>query len=111
MEALHILRIFQEAATNALNHSGAGSVRLFIDSVKEGQFGILFSDDGKGFDQDACATVRDSYGLRNMQERAREFGFTIKITSEMHKGTAIGLYSAAPEEGDMAAVTDSQYYE
>jgi signal transduction histidine kinase len=75
--SLHVLRIVQEASTNALKHSGAANVR-FAASHTDGEIRVEIEDDGKGFDPDA---VHNGHGLANMRRRAAEAGVRLSIDS------------------------------
>lgn len=67
--ALELLRITQEALTNALKHSGARVVTLGA-RMQGGVLEVWVADDGQGCRPDAPA----GRGLRNMQGRARRIG-------------------------------------
>jgi signal transduction histidine kinase len=72
---LDILRIFQEALTNVIQHSDATSITV-RSKLADDQLILTFSDDGKGIGDDAAA----GKGLANMRCRALELGaeFTIE---------------------------------
>lgn len=78
--ALNLLRILQEAFTNALKHSGATSIRLSAKADTKldgtGLINIEVCDNGKGFNLGGNA----GNGLKNMQYRAQKIkaGFAIK---------------------------------
>lgn len=69
--ALHVLRIFQEAIGNVLSHSGATEMRIGChEHAHEGQLGIVtyVADDGRGFV--AGEADAPGKGLANMRARA-----------------------------------------
>ncbi len=70
--ALNLLRILQEAFTNALKHSGANCIRLSasIETIyeKASRIKIEIHDNGRGFK----AGNRAGNGLKNMQYRAQK---------------------------------------
>lgn len=70
--ALNLLRILQEAFTNALKHSGATCIRLSAkaesNSVGSDLIHIEICDNGKGFNLGGSA----GNGLKNMQYRAQK---------------------------------------
>lgn len=72
---LDILRIFQEALTNVIQHSNATSITV-RSKLAGDQLILKFSDNGKGIGADAAA----GKGLANMRCRALELGaeFTIE---------------------------------
>jgi signal transduction histidine kinase len=64
-----LLRIAQEAITNARKHSNARN--LWVECTVDAPFASLeISDDGSGFARDDGAGREDSFGLRMMKERA-----------------------------------------
>lgn len=83
--ALNLLRILQEAFTNALKHSGATCIRLSAKteskSKSTGLINIEVCDNGKGFNLDG----RTGNGLKNMQYRAQKIKAEFAI-----KPSAIG---------------------
>ena len=87
-----MLRVIQEALTNARRHSGAR--RIVVSLKSEGtDLVVEVSDDGKGFWQGTASGV----GLSSMRERATAIGGELEIESE--KGTRIRLLVPSPEEG------------
>ena len=85
----HLLRIGQEAMTNAVRHGNAATVRVELRYHPESVV-LSVRDDGKGFDTEP-ATVPDGvhWGLRTMKERAEQIGGTLQITSAAGQGTAV----------------------
>jgi signal transduction histidine kinase len=79
--SLHIYRILQEAINNAFKHSEASKIIL---SYNNNTFTV--HDDGVGITQKAT----ESYGLINMQERAKEINAELEI-KQANKGTVITL--------------------
>ena len=97
-----IYRILQEALTNLVKHSGAGSASVNIrKEAKSVSFSI--EDDGKGFDmtkiksQDAAER---GLGLASMEERVSMLGGSLALWSEQGKGTRISFSIPAREEID-----------
>jgi signal transduction histidine kinase len=84
----HLLRIGQEAATNALKHAEASSVRIELtygaDSVS-----VAVHDDGKGFDPHRTLVIGDRFGLTGMQERAKRLGGKLDVQSSPGHGTRV----------------------
>ena len=64
-----LLRIGQEAITNAIKHSHAGEIKLCLEYRKD-QIQLRIADDGQGFHPDA-AKPEAGFGLVGMRERAR----------------------------------------
>lgn len=90
--ALHILRIFQEAFGNALGHSNATRIRvgcrLDLDGGRPG-ICIEVADNGMGFDP---ATQGRGHGRKNMQDRAEALGGKLTISSAAGAGSAVVLW-------------------
>lgn len=84
-----LLRIAQEALTNAVRHGDASTVTLRLQSVQENiEFEII--DDGKGFD--AAENKRQhGLGLRLMQERAQELHGAFSLKAAPGQGTRIHI--------------------
>ncbi|ADZ70547.1 hypothetical protein SL003B_2122 [Polymorphum gilvum SL003B-26A1] len=87
---LNILRILDEAVTNALKHSAAGTVRVRLQTVTvpDGKaFGrIAVEDDGDG----GASVSSTGRGLGNMQERAARIGARLTVASDA-SGTRVQL--------------------
>jgi signal transduction histidine kinase/ligand-binding sensor domain-containing protein len=83
-----LLRIGQEAITNAARHAGAAHIRVDLrqdaDVVR-----LRVADDGRGFDVAAMTGPgSDRYGLLGMHERAARLGGRLTITSDA-SGTVV----------------------
>ncbi|WP_421954671.1 sensor histidine kinase [Polaromonas sp.] len=77
--ALHILRILQEAFANILKHTRASEIRV-ATSAAEGYVNVIISDNGQGFDV-ARAFASGGKGLSNQQRRAQAIGAEILLES------------------------------
>jgi signal transduction histidine kinase len=84
-QVLPVLRILQEAITNALKHSAATLIDVSM-SANRARVRIRVSDNGRGFDP---ATIRHGKGMGGMQKRARDLGAELSITS--HQGTTVSV--------------------
>ncbi len=83
----HLVRIFKEAAHNALKHARCKNVVL--NFVKNEQtIRVQLSDDGMGFDAQGTP---DGNGLHNMSARAGRMEARLFMTSEPHRGTEVTL--------------------
>ncbi len=92
MEAT-IFIIIQEALNNIRKHAQPQNVWIELDR-SEAKTKITVRDDGKGFDSRKVSEAyneRGSFGLLNMQERARLINASYNISSEPGKGTSISL--------------------
>ncbi len=95
---VQLLRVIQEALTNARKHGGARSVTVDLARA-DGEAVIVVQDDGAGFDpEQAAASARnDHYGLDFMAERMAEIGGSLKIQSTPGAGTRIVLRAPLQE--------------
>lgn len=83
--ALGILRILQEALTNALKHGPARKIIIKGAPSADGMVAIMIENDGKSFVSD-----RTGLGIDNMCRRARHLGGAVKIES-LREGTRVTL--------------------
>lgn len=81
-----MLRIAQEAVTNARRHSGARNLWVTI-AVDPPNCTLTVTDDGHGIG----ATRPDSYGIKIMRERAERIGADLTIASRPEGGTIVDL--------------------
>ena len=92
---LHILRVLQEALTNALKHARATriTVTTAMDALA-GQALITVADDGRGFGIESAGAAgpnrHSGRGLGNMRRRAEAVGGSFAIDSGPH-GTRVTL--------------------
>lgn len=76
-----LLRIAQEAISNAARHAGPRNIRVDLHQER-GSIRLRVTDDGCGFDVDAMLmTGTAHYGLTGMQERAARIGGRLTVTS------------------------------
>lgn len=80
-----IRHIVQEAASNALRHSGGRTVTVDIDAFPDSVW-VTVSDDGSGFDPDS---VTRGLGLGNLEARLKRLDGELVIRSEGGKGTVV----------------------
>jgi signal transduction histidine kinase len=84
-----LLRVGQEAITNAVRHAAASRIRVDLEGRPE-SVTLSVSDDGRGFDyQEKLAESTDHYGLSTMRERAEELGGRLRITTAAGHGTTV----------------------
>lgn len=95
---LNILRIVQEALSNARKHANASEVSLFV--TRENDFLLIaIEDDGIGFDPEIIDSDRSlHFGLRGMRERADTIGGTFAIKSELGVKTQVLIKLPLSEE-------------
>jgi signal transduction histidine kinase len=78
-------RIVQEALTNVLRHSGAGTVRVRV--AREGSsLDVEVVDDGAGASQGAGGSESSGHGVRGMRERTDALGGTLESGPLEHGG-------------------------
>ena len=83
---MELLRIVQEALTNARRHSGARRVGVTL-WVEGNDLVAEVSDDGRGFEMETAPGI----GLRSMRERAAALGGELEVQSEPGEGTWVRL--------------------
>ena len=98
----NLLRIGQEAVTNAVKHSGAVQVKIELGFGPR-KIVLKIQDDGKGFDPEACAGPKDGhFGLLGIRERTERLGGQVLITSAPGKGTSVRVDIPTIESNDDA---------
>lgn len=89
---LSLLRIIQEAVSNAVRHGGASEVNIQL-SIENNTLTLEILDNGNGFDAEninhETLRVEGHRGLASMTERMSLIGGTLKITSKHGEGTNI----------------------
>jgi signal transduction histidine kinase/ligand-binding sensor domain-containing protein len=87
-----LLRIGQEAITNAIRHAQARRIHAEF-RFDDNSVTLRVSDDGCGFDQQDAVTheTENHYGLMTMRERAEELGAEFKIATALGRGTQVEL--------------------
>ena len=83
VQVQHVLRILQEAVTNAARHSGSSEVR--VEATRDAAR-ITVRDAGRG----GVSERQGSFGLRSMRRRAEDIGAELTIRSGP-EGTEIAL--------------------
>ena len=84
--SLNVLRIVQEASTNALRHSQAKNLTISTKTFDD-EVCVDIIDDGNGFDPHSVDT---GFGLANMRRRAEEADLELAIESSA-QGTRVTL--------------------
>ncbi|WP_414586166.1 AAA family ATPase [Scytonema sp. PCC 10023] len=83
----NLLRIGQEALTNAIKYADAGEIRVEL-VYDNAQCILRVKDDGRGFGVGTIPTV-GGFGLLGMSERAENIGAQLMIRSQPGQGTEI----------------------
>lgn len=89
-KALHVVRIVQEAVTNAVKHAGAATISL-SGNMHDGKWELTVTDDGKGFDYEKIKDTELGNGLMNMNKRANESEIEFTVNSTPGSGTKISM--------------------
>jgi CheY-like chemotaxis protein len=92
---MEILRVIQEALTNARRHSGARKMQVTLSKDRD-ELVAEVADDGRGF---MLGTTPGGVGLRSMRERTIALGGKLEIESEVGEGTRVGLRVPLAQRG------------
>jgi len=88
---VQLLRIIQEALTNARKYSGARRVWVRFESDGDSDT-IIVEDDGVGFEMEKVGQDgMTHFGLQTMEERARSVGGRLSIQAEPGAGTLVAV--------------------
>lgn len=94
---IQIMRLLDEAVTNAVRHSGAATISIILRTEERdgapGKVHVTVRDDGRGFGE-IQSSLPGKFGLANMRKRAALCGATLSIESDAY-GASINL--ALPE--------------
>jgi two-component system, NarL family, sensor histidine kinase UhpB len=86
-DLLNILRILQEAVSNAVQHSNAAAISVTSVAQPDG-VQLTVADDGLGMLPDR----KSGRGILNMQTRARELGATLTIGPNADRGVRLTIF-------------------
>lgn len=96
-----LLRIAQEAVTNALRHAEATSIRLEL-AFDAKLLHMTVSDDGRGFSPDVKTTgINGHFGLQGMRERARAIGAGFDVKTAPGQGTTVSIEVPVQNEKEL----------
>jgi ligand-binding sensor domain-containing protein/signal transduction histidine kinase len=92
MVQTEIEQIAREAISNAVQHSGANTIRLDI-MYQPAHFFLSVSDDGCGINLETQRLGRPGHwGIAGMRERAESIGGRLQILPHIPRGTVVELY-------------------
>jgi signal transduction histidine kinase len=105
----NLLRIAQEALTNALKHALATQIFVRLHYAP-GKVSLRVMDDGAGFDtnKSRSAIYGGHFGLRDMSERAMKMGGRFDVISAPGQGTEILVEIAGTAGSALAAGAESR---
>jgi PAS domain S-box-containing protein len=92
--ATHLYRIAQEAVNNAIKHSGASSIAIYLNAA-EGMLQLEVRDNGKGIPD--LRQGKSGMGLHIMDYRARSIGAKLSIRGSS-RGTSVSC--RLPQDAD-----------
>lgn len=90
-EGVQLLRVIQEAMTNARKHGGARTISIAIE--REGSRALInITDDGCGFDPGQLKQeAGEHFGMSFMRERMAQIGGSLRVDSRQGTGTVVRL--------------------
>ena len=83
----NLLRVGQEAITNAVKHSHARNIWVTLD-LKSAEAQLTVRDDGNGFDP-AHPPAGSHFGMIGQRERTAQMGGKLEVTSSPGQGTEV----------------------
>jgi signal transduction histidine kinase len=88
----HLLRIAQEATTNAIKHGAASLIKIKLEYKPDGTC-LSIKDDGLGFDPSASQPIPGPhFGLLGMRERAGKIAARLTLDSSPGMGCVVSVY-------------------
>lgn len=91
--AANAFRIIQEAVNNAIKNGHAANVHVRV-TIREGLLLGQIEDDGSGFDVETArgrSREQGSFGLANMEERAKLIGGILTLESTPGRGSSVSF--------------------
>jgi signal transduction histidine kinase len=85
-----LLRIAQEAVSNAVRHARPRTVRITMTD-EAAHWVLAVADDGAGMEQSPELSARQGFGLSSMRQRAGAIGGEWQIESEPGRGTRVSV--------------------
>src|SRR5262249_44176766 len=95
---MNLLRIGQEAVTNAVKHAQAKNITLTVQ-FRPHRISLRITDDGRGFcAENVALSGNGHFGLLDMRERAQSLGSDLLIESVAGLGTRIEVEVALTQK-------------
>jgi signal transduction histidine kinase/ligand-binding sensor domain-containing protein len=85
-EKRNLLLIAKEAVNNTIKYAQCSRLDITLSQVNSRPV-LHIRDNGKGFD--SSRKQADSYGLRNMKDRARQIGYQLELKTEAGSGVEV----------------------
>jgi signal transduction histidine kinase len=85
-----VIRVLNEALTNAEKHAGAGHVGVSV-TRSNGWLELCVEDDGRGFEAGSAPAGEGHLGIDLMRRRAEDAGGTLDLRSALGEGTSVTL--------------------
>ncbi|HEU5081209.1 MAG TPA: ATP-binding protein [Opitutaceae bacterium] len=93
----HLLRIGQEAMTNAVKHASATSIKVRLSFSAE-SVSLSVSDNGVGFSTENVLAARvGHFGLRSLRSRAKKINGRLTINSNLGGGSQVEIFVPFPQ--------------
>ena len=86
----HLVRIGQEAVTNALRHAEPSAIRIRL-CYESDLLRLTVQDNGRGFYPADRSVRAGHFGIPVMEERARKLGGSLHLTSSAATGTEVAV--------------------
>lgn len=86
----HLLRIAQEAVTNAIKHGQARAITISLEYLWD-ETRLTIQDDGCGFDPAASHSPGPHFGLLGMRERAEKIAAVLTLASLPGQGCRVSV--------------------
>ena len=83
-----LLRIAQEAVSNAVRHARPQTIRISM-ADDDTHWALSVTDDGSGLRDDPEISAQEGFGLTSMRERAGAIGAEWSIRSVLNSGTSV----------------------
>lgn len=91
-----LLRIGQEAISNALRHAQPTEIRVRL-SLNSRNLLLKITDNGSGLTKARVKSELQGFGFANMRARAKNLGATLEIRSEPGQGTSVIVRLRRPD--------------
>ena len=88
-QCVHIYRIISELTTNAIKYSKASEIKIEIQKEGKEQIILSIKDNGIGFDINTVN--KNSYGLKNIENRVQQINGSLEIQSVKNIGTSFTI--------------------